>query len=171
LKQRRGIIDLLVSYRRIAFDTNTCIYFLTDQPRDHAQMARELIVKAAAGELEVQLAGVVVLELLVHPYRSGDPRELAAIRRFTREQPGITTMPITEHVMHVAAELRAHVPWKTPDALVVASAIVNGCEAIVGNDGQFAKLGELQRLQMLSLRRSSGDLPIYVHMDNYTEGA
>jgi len=160
----------LEGMRHITLDTAGCIYFLQGDSRRFPPV-RKLLEMAAENTLQVELPGIVHLELLVRPYRSGDMREMAMIRGLTHEQPGVITADISEQVLLAAAGIRAITNLKTPDALVAASATVGGSDAIVGNDRRFDVLNALTGVELLSAGRTRLPLPKYIHLDDYVEVA
>jgi hypothetical protein len=158
----------LKDVRRATVDTAGCIYLLQRGSRRFPHM-RHVLELAAKGELKVELPGVVHLELLVRPYRSGDMTEMATIRGLTHEQPGIETKDISEQVLIVSASIRALTGLQTPDALVAGSATVHRSDALIGNDRRFDVLNEFADVELLSAARATLPLPRYIHIDDYVE--
>jgi predicted nucleic acid-binding protein len=156
--------------RRVTLDTAGCIYLLQRGSRRFA-LVRKLVEMAAAGRLVIELPGIVYLELLVRPYKTGDMTEMATIRGLTHEQPGVETVPISEQVILASASVRAIAGLKTPDALVAGSATAGGSDAIVGNDRRFEVLNSLEGVQLLTAGRRRLPVPRYVHLDDFVEGA
>lgn len=151
---------------RIGLDTSACIYFLGNvQPR--AQLVRSVLARAQDGQLVAEISGIALMELLVAPYRSASKRDLERVKTFTSGGAGLSVAGMSERVLHVAAEIRASMPFATPDALVVASAAVGGCDIIVGNDRAFSRLNDASSLRFEHLGRSK--LPTYVHLDDYVQ--
>lgn len=156
------------AHRRISVDTQCCIYFLTAEMGRY-ELMRALFLEAARGAVSVEFAGVVQLELLVHPFRHRDRRELERILQLTREFPGAETSEITERVRFAAAEVRALLALKTPDALVVGSAAASGCSAIVGNDRKFRALNSEDEIALTAFGRTPLPLPRYIEIDDFVD--
>jgi predicted nucleic acid-binding protein len=154
--------------QRVTLDTAGCIYLFQRNSRRFEHM-RALIEMAAGGELTVELPGIVYLELLVRPYRSGDMTEMALVRGLTHEQPGVQTVSITEQVLLAAASIRAMTGLKTPDALVAGSATNGRSEAIIGNDRRFDVLNELDGVELLTAGRKRLPVPAYIHIDDFVD--
>jgi predicted nucleic acid-binding protein len=77
-------------------------------------------------------------ELLVRPIRSG--RERADfMHTFLTTFPGLTLLPVDLVVAVQAATLRSTVNVRLPDALIVASGLLAGCEVIVSNDERWKR--------------------------------
>jgi predicted nucleic acid-binding protein len=76
---------------------------------------------------------VTAAELLVRPIRSGIA-ELGFMHAFLTSFPNLHGLPMDLHVAQQAATLRATVGLRLPDAIIVASGLLAGCEAIVTND-------------------------------------
>jgi hypothetical protein len=65
--------------------------------------------------------------------------------------PGVNAVPNSREITLARAEARAITKLRVPDALVVGSAIVMRCDAIVGND-EFRIINELSPRRWLSSR-------------------
>ena len=165
---RRDFQEVTDPLAHVAFDTQSCIYQLNDDPlRSDAVVA--LMVRAAAGTLRIHLPGIVEMELFVRPYRSYDLEELKRVRELVFEKPGLQRAPISEQMLLVSAELRAMTDLRVPDALMVGSALVAGCEAIVGNDKNFRRLEGFGNVSLLSMRGRNARFPRYIHLDDYID--
>lgn len=166
---RREFLEAARVFGRVAFDTSCCIYYLQkDSPR--WPLIVPLMERAVAGLLLVELSAIVRMELLVLPYKARDTSRISLVRRFTDDYPGIVVAPLSEPVLELAAEVRAATGLKTPDALVVGSAVLNECDAIVGNDAAFKRLNARGELPFVSLGGQRHRMPRYLHLDDYADG-
>lgn len=154
--------------RHISLDSCACIYLLT-RTEPFTAPIRGLFERAGARRLAISLSRLVQMELLVHPMRSRSLREREMIVDLTERATGVETTELTRTVIFLAAEIRAHTRLKTPDAIVVASAAANGCEAIVGNDKRFRDLDALRGTRFRAVNSRVVTLPEYVHLDDYIE--
>ncbi len=80
-------------------------------------------------------------------------------------------MPITEMVLMTAAHVRAATRLKAPDALVVASATLSGCGAIVGNDIDFKVINDFPPLGPVGVGGRTLPMPQYIHFDDYQDAS
>ena len=156
----------IARYARITVDTCGCIYFLERESK-RFPLARELFLEAARGHIEIELAGITLTELLVHPFQSGDRREIEVVLTLAKRQAGVRTTPLTESVLIAAAQVRAATRLKVPDALVVASAAISGCGAIVGNDQDFEVINKLAPMRLVLPGARALTMPRYLHFDDY----
>jgi predicted nucleic acid-binding protein len=66
------------------------------------------------------------------------------MHRFLRRLPNLIIVDVDFEVAHQAANIRALTRLQLPDALIVATAIMSGCEVIITNDEQWSRrLGPL----------------------------
>jgi predicted nucleic acid-binding protein len=79
---------------------------------------------------------VTAAELLVRPIRSGH-QQLAYAHDFLTQFPNLHGLVMDLHVAQRAATLRATSGLRLPDAIVIASGLLAGCEAIVTNDERW----------------------------------
>ena len=77
-------------------------------------------------------------EILVRPMRAGTA-SFALMHAFLQNFPNLTALPIDLAVAVKAASLRATAGVRLPDALIVASGLFAGCDAVVSNDEQWQR--------------------------------
>ncbi|MHB8376582.1 MAG: type II toxin-antitoxin system VapC family toxin [Dehalococcoidia bacterium] len=162
---RRRFLEATAGFRIVALDTNACIYYLRGEA-PLADLLAPLMERAAAGSLNIALSALVQLELLVRPYRMGDPMLIRRVLQFTERHAGIVTYPITRDVVLVTAQIRAMLRLKAPDALIAGSASVCGAEVVIGNDGDFERLNQADGIQLLTGTRSHA-LPAFLRLDAF----
>ncbi len=159
------ILDDLRIYRRIALDTNICVYFLQSAPQ-WFPLAYEVVMRTESRN-DLCIPDIVRLELLIGPNRTGDFDEMADVRALLARGSRIE---IDDDVIEIAARLRAMTRLRTPDALVAACAAVGECGAIVGNDATFKDLRPIQGMMLFGAGRTV-PVPRYIHLDDYVDGA
>ena len=139
----------LTDLRNVVLDTAPCIYFLEGSVSDRRRAVMEPLIEAAeSGETQVSVSTLSVTELLTGPLRKKDRMAEARTRLFLSELCNL--VPADFEVADAAARLRARHRLRTPDALVCATGLVIGADAIVGNDARWKRVA---------------DLP-YVHLDD-----
>lgn len=143
----------LTALGRILLDTSVCISYL-DRPADDARrrLLAPAVRAAEAAELELVISAVTLTELLVAPLRRRDLRSEAAVRLFTGELCRV--VPVAPAIAEQAARLRADHNLGTPDALVYATGLIEGVDAILGNDVRWKRV----------------DRGGYLHLDDLVEG-
>lgn len=114
----------------IYLDTCILIYLVERHPLHAARV--ETALESAEGLLAV--SPLVTLECLVQPLRQGD---LVRQRLYEGALAQLHMLPIDESIYRAAAQLRARFNLRTPDALHLACAQANGCEALWTNDDRL----------------------------------
>ncbi len=117
--------------KRAYFDANIFIYLLEGSEQFEAAMSdiRDLI---ADNEIQISSCDLIFTEMLPFHARKRDQDAIEHIIGF------LSTFEITDISKQVsihAGILRGETGMKTPDAIHVASAIQNGCDVFVTNDG------------------------------------
>jgi len=122
---------------RLAFDTNAVIYLL-DRVKPYTEWLDPVFESIHAGEREAVLSVVTESEVLVKPFRLEDR---AAIEQATVlfSEPNVQLLDVNREIGLRAARLRASLNLKLPDALIVATAILTNCDALIGNDKTCAR--------------------------------
>jgi predicted nucleic acid-binding protein len=137
--RRLGLAEhlLLRSSRTLLLDTNILIYFL-----DGAQPLFDALVpvfrRVQAGELTAVVSVVTEAELLVRPERDGNAVARERIADLLSED-GFWVVSADRRIARRAAVLRGRQNFKLADAIILATAMETGCEAIVTNDGEWSK--------------------------------
>ena len=125
--------------QRVFLDTSTCIAYYSTSEAVHP-LARHLFRRIAAAQdsLAGYLSVITAAELLVRPIRAG-AADLKYTHAFLRAFPNLTLLPADVDVALQAATIRATTRLPLPDAFLVASATLSGCEAVITNDEAWYK--------------------------------
>lgn len=124
---------------RVFLDTSACIAYHSTREEVHA-CARHLFGRIAASNdpLIGYISAVSAVELLIRPVRAGGA-DLTFMHAFLRGFPNLHALPVDLDVSLQAANVRALTRLPIPDALLVASAMLAGCEAIITNDRAWGR--------------------------------
>ncbi len=117
-------------------DTNALIYFL-DGEEPYFGALVPVFRRVQNQELRVIVSVITEAELLVRPERDDNEEARERIADLLSED-GIEVVPVERRIARRAAALRGRTRLKLADAIIVATAIETGCDAIVGNDGEWA---------------------------------
>jgi predicted nucleic acid-binding protein len=122
---------------RIVVDTNVVIAYL--EGGRQITDAAKLIVDTwlYSGRNVGYVSVVAAMEVLVGPRRAN--AALQPYLDFLERYPNLTCVPVDMAVAREAARLRSGTPLKPPDALIVATAIAVGVDAIITNDTAWSK--------------------------------
>jgi predicted nucleic acid-binding protein len=132
-----GLDAALAGVRRICLDSSTCIaYHSTSEPVH--PLARHLLHRIVDPEdpLLGYLSALSGMELLIRPIRAGGA-DLSFMHAFLGGFPNLHALPIDLDVALQAANVRALSRLPTADSLLIASAMLANCGAIVTNDGEW----------------------------------
>ncbi len=134
--------DTLRGVNNLALDTSPVIYFVEAHPR-YGPVAREVFQRIAAGEIGGFTSVVTLSEVLVRPLALGDIVLQDDYRRLLLQSEHVDTRPISSATAERAAELRARYGMRLPDALQLAMALQEGCQAFLTNDLRLKRVAEL----------------------------
>lgn len=143
-----GDLDaFLRTHKRIGIDSNILIYFVEGHSR-FGPLARRIFERIESGRNVGICATLTLLEILVQPYRQDN---MSLVNRFYglfTTYPQLEWVDLTPQTADLAARLRARHGLKTPDAIIVASAILTGATGIVGNDARFKLVTEIDSFML-----------------------
>ncbi len=129
----------------IGFDTASIIYFVETNPTYDA-VVTAIFERIESGNIAGVTSVITLCEVLVHPICNKNINLQQHYREILQNSPNFYTNPINSSVAETAAELRAKYNLRTPDALQIAVALENGCEAFLCNDKNLRKVTEVKIL-------------------------
>jgi predicted nucleic acid-binding protein len=119
-----GVLTLPTS-GTVYLDANGFIYSI-ERIDPYRSILDTLWLTVSAGQVKVVTSELTLLEVLVKPLKVGDATTATLFRTVLKHTPDVQMLPITQSVLEAAANLRATLGLKTPDAIHVASALLNG---------------------------------------------
>jgi predicted nucleic acid-binding protein len=126
----------------VYLDANGFIYSI-ERIDPFRAMLDTLWLTVSAGQITVVTSELTLLEVLVKPLKVGDATTATLFRTVLKHTPDVQMLPITQAVLEAAANLRATLGLKTPDAIHVATALLNGSMLFVTNDSAFHRVTDL----------------------------
>ena len=139
------IADL--GHGRTGIDAALFIYFIEEDPR-FLPLVEPLFEEADAGRRELVTSALTLLEVLVVPFRAGNPSLAHRYEQLLTRSKGIRMIDLSRDQLRGAAQLRAATGLKTPDALQLAAAIASGCTSFVTNDRRMPPISGTRVLQL-----------------------
>lgn len=135
----------IAGLRRVAFDTNALIYLFEDR-EPQVDLVAAVLGRVEGGHALGIVSTIVEMELLVRPLREQDFAFVVGLELFLRNERNWVVRNVDREVARSAAAIRANTGMKAPDALIAATAVLEGCDAIIGNDRDFARLSDVPYL-------------------------
>jgi predicted nucleic acid-binding protein len=138
LKQVRFATELR-RLRKVGLDTSILIYHLEDiEP--YAELTEVAFSAIAEGLPRAVLSVISVTELLVQPFAKGEEDRITVLEQFILSLPNTDLIPPTYSIAKEAARLRAKYAIRTPDALLISTALSEKVEAFLTNDSRLRSL-------------------------------
>lgn len=144
----------LAKHRKAGLDSVILIYHL-EGLAPYAELTEVIFTALARGQLQVVLSTISVTELLVKPFVTGQEERIHACEQFLLGLPSTSLMAPEYEVAKRAARLRAQYGLRTPDALLLATALEAGASVFLTNDAQ--------------LRRAEKEGMAFIILDDYLE--
>lgn len=144
-----GLIEALVG-DPVAVDSSVFIYLIEEHPA-YLPLVEPLFEEVQAGKRTVVTSALTLLEVLVVPYRAGNQALAARYEELFTRARGVRLVELDRSVLRGAAQLRAVLGMKTPDALQVSAALVTGCRTFVTSDRRLPEVPGLKVVQLQDL--------------------
>lgn len=119
------------------------VIYSVEKHADYWALMQAVWQASQAGQIRVVVSELALLETLVAPLRHADTQLVAAYEQLLTKTE-VRMLPITLAVLREAANLRAQLNLKTPDAVHAASALNYGCDLFVTNDPSFRRVPNLK---------------------------
>lgn len=146
-----GLAETLTG-KRVCIDTAPFIYYIEKNDR-YWNIIQPMFKAVDRGDVIAITSTITLLEVLVHPIKSGDSILAGRYKDILLHSEGLTTHDIHYEISAKAAELRARYEIKTPDAIQIAVGILYGADMMITND--------------ISLKKLSNDNLTIVGLDDY----
>ncbi len=136
-----GLLEALEG-DRIYLDTNVWIYALEGYSEFRSELTL-LFEQMQAGTLTGITSELTLAELLVKPCRDQDLAQQARYKKAIANRQNFFIMPVLRDLLIDAAEVRAKIQLKLPDAIHAATALRTNCTTFLTNDRQLKKLTDI----------------------------
>lgn len=130
-----------------AVDTAAFIYLIEEDPA-YLPVVLPLFTEADRGDRLLITSALTLLEVLAVPYRAGNAQLAERYELLLIRSRGLRLIDISRDLVRAAAQLRATIGVKTPDALQLAAALLAGCKTFVTNDRRLPAVPGLKVLQL-----------------------
>lgn len=117
-----GLVEKLLD-KKVCIDTAPFIYYMEHHPH-YGAIVKPIFKNIEKGKVDAITTNITLLEVLVHPYRTGNEKLAEQYRDILLNAEGLTTFEVSHEVSEHAAKLRAKYFIRTPDAIQIATAIV-----------------------------------------------
>ena len=141
----------LPAHGKVYLDAN-CIIYTVELFEPYKTALHPVWAAARTGTLTIVTSELTLLEVLVKPLKIGDLALERDFRTLLQGASDVSMLAITQDVLERAANLRATVGLKTPDAIHAATALLAGCALFVTNDLAFQRVAGLP-VELLSEAR------------------
>jgi uncharacterized protein len=146
-----ALASALAGHRLIALDTSVWIYHFEGSAA-YGQAADSVLEAIAQGRARAVASELVLLELLVAPLKKGAQDVADEIELVLLHFPHLQLAPVTRAVLVRAAEIRARYGLRTPDAIMLATAVESGATLAVTNDSAWRKVDQIEVLLLRDLK-------------------
>jgi predicted nucleic acid-binding protein len=123
------------SYKRVGLDANCFIYLI--EGSNFMDTLKELFQNIEAGNISAVASTLTMTEILTGAYKSGDSKLIEEYRNLFKSFPHLRFRNLDSVIADRSAQLRVSRGLKTPDAIHLATAMVEEVEIFITNDIHF----------------------------------
>jgi predicted nucleic acid-binding protein len=137
-----GIREKFSKVNTIALDTNLFIYAF-EQHSEYGETVKAIFDCIEDGTVSAVASVITLTEILVKPIREGNDALEKRYKLLFTHFPNLSVLPIHTAIAERAANLRGKYQIKTPDALILATALSAGSELFITSDERLEKVTEV----------------------------
>ena len=138
-----GLLEILKG-NMVYLDTAPIIYYIEDVS-PYADLLDPVFQQIKSGAMQAWTSTLTLAETLVVPYRKKDLVLIEKFETLLTQSSDLTTLPLTLDIARETAKIRsAFSSIKTPDAVQLATACVNGIDYFLTNDKNLKAFSPLQ---------------------------
>jgi predicted nucleic acid-binding protein len=134
----------------ILLDTNCFIYYFEDNDI-YADGLEELFTRIQNGKLKAYMSVISLLKLLVKPKKEGNVFLENRYKLALMNYPNLKIIDVSIGISDVAAGLRAEHSIKTPDAIILATALHVKADGFITNDTRLKGTCESKGMTLFGL--------------------
>ncbi|MDY6805143.1 MAG: type II toxin-antitoxin system VapC family toxin [Cyanobacteriota bacterium] len=127
---------------KVYLDTNIFIYAVEGYAQFKAEL-NELFEAFDEGNLKAVTSELTLAEVLVKPLIDNNAKVRSAYENAIQNSQVLEVVPIDRTILIESARLRSTTSLRLPDAIHVATAILNRCETFLTNDKRLEALSAL----------------------------
>ena len=135
----------------VGLDTSPFIYFVERNPV-YVDIMRGIFKRLTDDNFQAFSSVITLTEVLVQPLRQNNQALADKYRDLLFNGINFKLIPLNSSIAETAARLRARHNLRTPDALQIATALENGCDAFLCNDNGLKRVTELKILVLDELQ-------------------
>jgi predicted nucleic acid-binding protein len=125
----------------VLVDTNPIIYVLEGHPL--ASRFEGVFADIEVGRIHALVTPVTLAEVVTGPLKAGKDALAERYRNALTSSPGWNLRPIDAQIAMLAARFRVRNRLKLPDAIQLATAVHEGCYALLSHDRDFGNTRDL----------------------------
>lgn len=135
-----GTLKTLISrHKIIAVDTSIFIYHFEENP-SYIGLTTLVLDRIHSGKSTGIASELTLHEILVRPLKLELPEVADQYELLLSNFPNLTLSPVTRPILLRAADLRATHGFRAPDAIIIATALINRATLLITNDKQWKRL-------------------------------
>lgn len=147
-----SITETLKKHRIVTLDTCVWIYHFEQDPH-FAALTDEILTAVAKGHCQGIISELTLMELITGPLKL-DRQDIAdEYELLISHFPNLTAAPISKNILLQAAQIRAVYGFKTPDAIILATAKEYNASLIVTNDQNWSNFQEIKSLYLTDVKQ------------------
>jgi len=138
-----NLLRRLKNAETIALDTSPFIYF-AEENTSYIKIVEPVFQEISRGNLRAFTSYITLIEVLVKPLEEDNEALIKKYIEILNDSDNLFLSDVDKEIAMEAARLRAVHKLKIPDAIQLATALVNGADAFITNDDSFKRIDSIK---------------------------
>jgi len=135
------LLSLLKNAQVVALDTSPFIYFIEENPT-YISIVEPLFQEISRGNLHAFTSYITLIEVLIKPLEEKNDDLIKKYSEILNNSENLFLSVVDKEIALAAARLRAAHKLKIPDAIQLATGLINGADVFITNDNSFKRAGQ-----------------------------
>jgi len=137
------LTKILKNVHSIAIDTAPFIYYIEENEK-YINALDQLFTLLSEGKISAFTSYITLIEVLTKPIEQEDNDLIEKYENLLANSENLVLYEVNRQVAVKSAKLRASYSLKTPDAIQLSVAIINGATHFITNDVNLKKVKEIK---------------------------
>ena len=138
-----NLLRRLKNAETIALDTSPFIYF-AEENTNYIKIIEPVFQEISRGNIRAFTSYITLIEVLVKPLEEHNEALIKKYIEILNDSDNLFLSDVDKEIAMEAARLRAVHKLKIPDAIQLATALVNGADAFITNDDSFKRIDQIK---------------------------
>lgn len=135
----KRFLSTVQKHQKLGLDSAVLIYHI-ESVEPYSNLTTALFDWIGSSKTNLFLSSLIWTEILAKPYKDRNSKMVLELERLLQLLPNTEWIPVGPEIAKEGARLRGVYGLRTPDAIIIASAILSKVSGLITNDKSWSKV-------------------------------